>query len=96
MATKVKPSGLVFEYDKVGDILYIAKCPPYAEQESDDIGDEVIARLNPQTGEVESLEILFFSTRLSKKKVLELPIKADLRLMAHVTAAPAKSGRSTK
>jgi hypothetical protein len=29
----------------VGDILYINTCPPYAEQESEELGDEVIARL---------------------------------------------------
>lgn len=51
---------LIFQYDKVGDILYINKCAPYAEQESEGIGDEMIARLNPVSGEVENLEILFF------------------------------------
>ncbi len=37
---------LTFRYDKVGDILYIDICPPYAAQESEEIGDEVIARMN--------------------------------------------------
>ena len=32
-----------------------------AEQESEELGDEVIARLNPKTGEIENLEVLFFS-----------------------------------
>ena len=40
----------------------------------------MIARLNPHTGEVENLEILFFSSRLQGKEFLELPIAADLRL----------------
>ncbi|MBI2564279.1 MAG: DUF2283 domain-containing protein [candidate division NC10 bacterium] len=40
---------LTFRYDREGDILYIDKCPPYAEQESEEIGDEVVARLNPTT-----------------------------------------------
>ncbi len=57
---------LTFRYDKVGDILYIDICPPYAAQESEEIGDEVIARLNPESGEVENLEILFFSKRLEE------------------------------
>ena len=51
---------LVFKYDREGDILYINKRPPYPEQESEELGDEVIARLNPKTGEVENLEVLFF------------------------------------
>ena len=74
---------LVFQYDQVGDILYINKCAPYAEQESEEIGDEVIARLNPLSGEVENLEILFFSQRLLKADfLLELPVIANLRLAA--------------
>lgn len=74
---------LVFQYDQVGDILYINKCAPYAEQESEEIGDEMIARLNPISGEVENLEILFFSKRLlSANFLLELPVIANLRLAA--------------
>ena len=71
---------LTFEYDKEGDILYITKLLPYAAQESEEIGDDVIARLNPQTGEVESLEILFFSTRLGESGFLEVPVAGELRL----------------
>ena len=71
---------LTFKYDREGDILYINKVPPYAEQESEELGDEVVARLNPQTGEIENLEILFFSTRLLRSDLLELPVTADLRL----------------
>ncbi|MGB3310001.1 MAG: DUF2283 domain-containing protein [Nodosilinea sp.] len=74
---------LVFQYDQVGDILYINKCAPYAEQESEEIGDEMIARLNPVSGEVENLEILFFSKRLLNADfLLELPVIANLRLAA--------------
>ena len=40
---------LTFKYDRVGDILYIEKCPPYPEQESEELGDEIIARLNQWT-----------------------------------------------
>jgi uncharacterized protein YuzE len=71
---------LTFEYDREGDILYINTRPPYPEQESDEIGDEVIARFNPNTGQIENLEVLFFSTRLLRSHFFELPISADLRL----------------
>ena len=71
---------LTFKYDRQGDILYINKMPPYAEQESEELGDEVIARLNPKTGEIENLEVLFFSTRLLRSDLFELPVTADLRL----------------
>ena len=71
---------LTFHYDQEGDILYIDKIPPYAEQESEEIGDEVIARLNPTTGAVENLEVLFFSTRLLRGESFELPVDMELRL----------------
>ncbi len=71
---------LRFKYDREADILHIDKCPPYAEQESEELGDEVVARLNPDTGEVENLEVLFFSTRLMRSELFELPVTADLRL----------------
>lgn len=71
---------LSFQYDREADILYISKRPPYKDQESEELGDEVVARLNPHTGEVEGLEILFFSTRLLRNDLFELPLSADLRL----------------
>ena len=74
---------LTFQYDRQADILYINKCPPYPEQESEELGDEVIARLNPETRAVENVEVLFFSTRLLRGDLFELPLEADLR---HVDA----------
>lgn len=69
---------LAFQYDRAADILHISSRPPYAEQESEELGDDVIARLNPKTGDVESLEVLFFSTRLLRSELFELPVTADL------------------
>ncbi len=71
---------LSFQYDREADVLYINKRAPYAEQDSEEIGDEVIARMNPETGEIETLEVLFFSTRLLRGDLFELPVTADLRL----------------
>ena len=71
---------LTFKYDREADILHIDKCPPYAQQESEELPDEIVARLNPDTSEVESLEVSFFSTRLLRTDLFELPISADLRL----------------
>jgi hypothetical protein len=62
------------------DILHIDKCQPYAEQESEELGDEVIARLNPKTGEMENMEVLFFSTRLLRGELFEMPVEAELNL----------------
>ena len=71
---------LSLKYDREADILYIDKRSPYPEQETEELGDDVIARLNPQTGEVESLEVLFFSTRLLRQDLVALPVIANLRL----------------
>jgi len=71
---------LIFQYDREGDILYINRCSPYAAQESEELGDDVIARLNPQTGEFESVEVLFFSQRLKDQTFVNLPIAAHFNL----------------
>jgi hypothetical protein len=74
-------SNITIRYDKIGDILYIDQCLPYPEQESEEIGDEIIARLNPENGNIENLEILFFSKRLQTQNIFELPILAQLQLI---------------
>ena len=71
---------LIFKYDRDGDILHIDKCAPYPEQESEELGDVVIVRLNPGTGEIEDLAVLFFSTRLLRGDLFELPVSAELRV----------------
>ena len=63
---------LLFKYDRAGDILSIDKVPPYAGQETEELGDDVIARLNPITGETENLAALFFSTRLLRSDLFAL------------------------
>ncbi len=73
---------LTFKYDREGDILHIDKCSPYAEQESEELPGEIVVRLNPDTGEIENLEVLFFSTRLLRTDLFELPVNADLRLVS--------------
>lgn len=73
---------LRFRYDRQGDILYIDKMDPYPEQESEELESDVIARLNPKTGEIENLEILFFSTRLLREDLFELPVDALLKRVA--------------
>lgn len=71
---------MTFQYDRDVDILYINTCEPYPEQESEELADEIIARFNPETGEIENLEVLFFSTRLLREELFQLPISARLQL----------------
>jgi hypothetical protein len=47
-----------------------------AGQESEELGDDVVARLNPQSNEIENLEVLFFSSRLLRSELFELPVTA--------------------
>ncbi len=68
--------GLTFRYDREADILYMDTKAPYAEQESEELGGDVVARINPETGEVENLEIMFFSTRLLRGNLFEVPVVA--------------------
>jgi uncharacterized protein YuzE len=65
---------LTFRYDREADILYINRKPPYAEQESEELGDDIIVRINSESGELENVEILFFSTRLLRNDVFEVPM----------------------
>jgi uncharacterized protein YuzE len=64
---------MIFKYDREADILYINKRAPYPEQESEELGDDVIARFNPDTGDVENIEVLFSSTRLLRSDIIEIP-----------------------
>jgi hypothetical protein len=70
---------LTLQYDREADILHISTRAPYPEQQSEELGDGVVARLNPATGESENLEILFFSAWLRGCDVFELPAVADLK-----------------
>lgn len=73
-------TSLTVEYDKTGDILYLGKTKSYPEQDSEELDYGVIARLNPQTRDLENLEILFFSSRVAKGESVRLPVTAEFRL----------------
>jgi hypothetical protein len=70
---------LTLEYDRIGDILYIQTCPPYAGQESDELGDEMVGRFHPGTGALECVEILSFTRRFRRRRTLGLPFAIEAR-----------------
>ncbi len=70
---------LIIKYDQGGDILSISKCPAYVGQDEDEIDDEVVARFNRDSGEIENLHVLFFRARLEKDGEVRLPVCAILR-----------------
>lgn len=80
--SEISKDELCFEYDQLGDVLYISKIKSYKEQDSDEIQDGVFARMNPITHEIESLEILSFKKRLLKDATFSLPILAKLTMSA--------------
>jgi uncharacterized protein YuzE len=73
-------SPLTVEYDPSADILYLGKTKPYPEQETEELDYGVVARLNPRSGDVENLEILFFSARMKTGEQVRLPVLAEFRL----------------
>ncbi len=57
---------LKFDYDAVGDTLYITRVQPYAAQDVDPLEYNLLARRNPTTGALEGLEIQFFTRWILK------------------------------
>ncbi len=70
---------MTVKYDPVADTLYIDAREPYEAQESDEIALGVIARTNPETGEVENLEVLHFQKRFEAGEAFEIPVSLDMR-----------------
>jgi hypothetical protein len=52
---------------------------PCAEQESEESGDEVTASLNPSTGELDTLVVLFLSGRFPRNDIFKSPITVELK-----------------
>ncbi len=77
---------LIIRYDEIGSFLFLEVCHPYAEQDSDMIDDAVVARFNLKTGEMESIEILFFESWLKKEGEIRIPVTAALH--PNNTSAP--------
>jgi hypothetical protein len=84
---------LTFTYDEAGDILYIDAVAPYAEQESDEIAENVVARFNPKTGAVENLEILFFTRGLFHSSRPDLSRLSELFAVSPAVSNPASTGK---
>ncbi|MEO7995327.1 MAG: DUF2283 domain-containing protein [bacterium] len=65
-------------YDPVGDVVYLESCLPYGEQRSVMEADGVVYRRNPDSGEIERIEILSFR-RWQLADLADLPIDARLK-----------------
>ena len=80
-------SHLTIKYDLSRDILMLEQCPPYPGQGETEIVKDATARLNPETGEIESLEIRRFKARTENDGKIVLPINATFRLVKSAVAA---------
>ena len=72
-------NGMNIEYDQVGDILYLERVAPYGEQASHEVGPGIVARSNPASGEVESVEIQGFQKRTGNGRTIQIPLDLTFR-----------------
>ena len=79
---------LIFEYDRIGDMLFIRQSPHYRGQETDEIADSVIAKLNPQTDVVECVHIMFLSTQILSHDPFRLNVPVTSGAINGWPAAP--------
>ena len=79
---------LKFAYSADADVLQLSKCPPYDGQTKLALDGLADARLNPETREIEHLEIRRFYRRLENKGEIRLPIHAWLRSTDETFPAP--------
>ncbi len=68
------------------DIPHIADCPPdpryrESEERSLRVAGQDRCVVNRETGEIENIEVLFFSTRLLRSDLFELPVAAELHIV---------------
>ena len=69
---------LAIQYDAVGDILFVDLAPRRADQVTDWIEDELVARFNERTGLVENFDVLHFQRRVAAGETVALPLDAVL------------------
>lgn len=74
-------NNLQYFFDKDADVLYVSSGPPRGDGESEEVGDGIIARLDPVTREIVGFTILNFLKRAEQGlPAIVLPFRADLSL----------------
>ncbi len=68
-----------FEYDQVGDILYVDLAPIRDEHTMREIAEGVLLREDTASCAIEGLEIHGFLARLSAEKGIDVPISAAFK-----------------
>lgn len=66
-------------YDKIGDVLYLSMGEPRPAV-SQEVGDDILLRLDPDTDEVVGLTILNLSSRFGELDAPQtLPVEIEVR-----------------
>lgn len=74
-------NNLQYFFDREADVLYVSRGAPRSDVESEEVGDGVIARLDPVTREIVGFTILNFLKRTEEGlPAIVLPFRADLSL----------------
>jgi uncharacterized protein YuzE len=73
--------GLIFSYDREGDVLDISIGDP-KEAISNEIENDVFVRMDPVSHEVIGFSILNFQKRMNSELLIGLPIEAKFDLLS--------------
>lgn len=68
---------LYYHYDKEADVFYLSQGKPSSRDNSQELTDDVILRLDRKTGKTKGLTILNFAKRTGKKR---MPVSLPLEL----------------
>ncbi len=75
-------SALQYYFEKEADVLYVSQGEPRADADSEEVGEGVVARFDPNTLEVVGFTILNFLKRSGKDlPAVVLPFHAELTLV---------------
>lgn len=76
-------NNLQYFFDREADVLYVSKGAPRADVESEEVGDGIIARVDPVTQEIVGFTILNFLKRTEQGlPAVILPFQIDLSLVS--------------
>ena len=68
---------LIFEYDRIDDTLFVGVCEPTAAQETDEIADSVVAKINRETKVVEGMIIMYLTARITRNSPMQIGVQAQ-------------------
>ncbi len=68
---------LIFEYDRIDDTLFVGACQPTAEQETDEIADSVVAKINRETKVVEGMIIMYLTAQITRNAPMQIEVQAQ-------------------